>query len=254
MSQPEQFDLKVGDGIVTGVVLAADGTDRAPAVLICGDLSDGEIAPPRLVADLADALGAGGMTVVRFNRRRDDAAARASAAALVDDATTVFEWLLEREDVDAGRLGVVGIGFGTIIASCLAGRTSDINRLCLVAPLSATALATRHAGDGNNTGSAAPNARDLAPSFVESLTTLSPVEDVVVHGRTTLIVSGAADRHVSPDLALPYVNALELTDHAVTHELVAHGDHELAALEIRAVCLSRIEHFFTEMTSPAVAS
>ena len=102
-------------------------------------------------------------------------------------------------------------------------------------------------------GAAASAAESLGQELIASLAELTPVEDLAVHDRPTLILHGAVDRTVPPESALPYLHALRRADRDVSYELIAFGDHDFNLAEARTVCTARIAAFFRSMTAAPVA-
>jgi len=254
MAEQQEFEISVGEGWVRGTLRRPETAGEggpAPIVLICADPPGSVGGPSTLMDEMTAALIAGGLAVAHF-RGREGGESKPTATDLVDDASAVFRHLLLDDDLDGGRVGLLGWRMGAIIAACLAGRTDQINRICLWSPITSGDLLSRIA----KAGAAAPllNADAAGEPFIDSLAKLTPAEDLAAHDRPTLLLHGAADRIIPPSCARPFLEAAERAGRRFGQELIALADHELADPDIRAACLARVRRFFIKMEAPARAA
>ncbi len=256
MATQQQFEIKVGDGLVHGVLNIPgerSETPAAPGLLICCDMPTcGEPDEPGFLADAASALAHKGIATVRYRPRNEGATEPEQAAAAVDDASAVFRWLMMHEAIDAERVGVFARHLGSVIAACLAGRTDQINRLCLLTPYSIEEVLSR---------AAKPNGGpslfdDVSPSaaFIATLAEMKPTTAITTHGRPILVLHGAADRTIEPAAAEAYLDAIELAGLSSEHEIIALADHGFSQSDSRSMCLARICRFFSQMEGPDPSS
>jgi pimeloyl-ACP methyl ester carboxylesterase len=253
MPEPERFEIVVGEGQVRGTLQrpeTAGENGPAPIVLICADPPGSVGGPSMLMDEMTAALIDGGLAVAHF-RGREGGESKPTAEDLVDDASAVFRRLLLDDDLDGGRIGLLGWRLGAIIAACLAGRTDQINRICLWSPITSGDLLSRIAKAG--AAAALLDADAVGEPFIESLAKLTPAEDLAAHDRPTLLVHGAADRIIPPGCARPFLEAATRAGRRFEHEFIALADHELASPDIRAACLARVRRFFAKMEAPAKA-
>jgi pimeloyl-ACP methyl ester carboxylesterase len=253
MPEPQEFEIVVGEGRVRGTLQRPETAGEggpAPVVLICADPPGSLGGPATLMDEMAAALAAGGPAVAHF-RGREVGEPAPTAADLVDDASTVFRHLLLDDDLDGGRIGLLGWRLGAIFAACLAGRTDQINRICLWSPITSGDLLSRIAkGDA---GAGLLDIDAAGEPFIDSLAKLMPAEDLAAHDRPTLLLHGAADRVIPPSCAAPFLEAADRAARRFEHELIARADHELTEPDIRAACLARVRRFFVKMEAPARA-
>jgi hypothetical protein len=107
---------------------------RLPAVILVADSTaadrDGVIAGVPTTGQLAGALAAEGMLVVRYDKRGSgQSGGRSESATLTDhaeDVRGIVRWLRERRDVDRSRIAVVGHGDGAWVALLAASRDRGI--------------------------------------------------------------------------------------------------------------------------------
>jgi pimeloyl-ACP methyl ester carboxylesterase len=166
------------------------------------------------------------------------------AVESVDDAAAVFHGLAVREDLDLDHIGVLGHSLGAIVVACLARRTDQIDRVCLLAPVSADHVASRLAVESAADVATRLGGGSVPPGFFDGLETLTPAEDLAAYDRPTLIMHGAADRAVPPTSSTQYRDAILAAGHDVQHVLVAMGDRDFANETARAACLDRVSRFF----------
>jgi pimeloyl-ACP methyl ester carboxylesterase len=166
------------------------------------------------------------------------------AVESVDDAAAIFHGLALRKELDLHRIGVLGQGLGGIVVSCLARRTDQIARLCLLAPVTTGEVLSRLGTESEEELAQRLGAPVIPPGFFDGLDSLTPAVDLVTHDRPTLIVHGAADRIVPPESSLAYRDAIASAGRQVEHVLVAMGDHVFSNVSARAACLKQLTSFF----------
>lgn len=252
MPEHESFEVEVGPRKVHGIVWQPEeGAFEPPwpAVMLCRGIPGQRDYARDLFGELTTALGDAGFVVSQFESRpmTDDPAAIVDydAAQHVDEASAVFRMLALRPDLDLHRIGVIGYALGAMIAACLARRSDQIARLCLVAPTTGDELTARV----NKSGDAAAglDVDQMPHQVLDTLAELRPTDDIAAYDRPTLIVHGAIDQVIPPDDSLPYADAIEQAGHEVQRVLVALGDHEFTSPPARLACLDQIIGFFSAL-------
>ncbi len=252
MMEHESFDVEVGPRKVHGIVWQPEeGAFEPPwpAVMLCRGIPGQREYARDLFGELRTALGDAGFLVAEFESRppTDDPAAIVDydAAQHVDEASAVFRMLALRPDLDLQRIGVLGYALGAMIAACLARRSDQIARLCLVAPTTGEEVTARV----NKSGDAAAglDVDQMPHQVLDTLAELRPTDDLATYDRPTLIVHGAMDQVIPPEDSLPYTDAIEQAGHEVQRVLVAFGDHEFTSQPARSACLDQIIGFFSAL-------
>jgi dienelactone hydrolase len=233
-----------------------DAASRAiPAVLLCrGILVPGGDARG-LFDELIEALSAAGIAVAVFDHRCADLILEDfdahTAQHDVEDARAVLGWLSSHAEVDRSCVGVLGYGLGGIAATGLAA-ADQIARLCLLAATTAANLAGPMIK--SNGSPAAINPDHLPEQFLRSLEGIDSPAAATRLARPTLIIHGAADRFVSPEVSYEYLAAFQAarrpddaTASHVEHVLVARGNNTFDHSHARAVCIELVVDFFREM-------
>ncbi len=215
-----------------------------PTVLLCHGLPSLSPEAGRLHGQLTDALVGAGLAVASIAEGSTGSPGTRLAVESVDDAAAVFHGLAVREELDLNHIGVLGHSLGAIVAACLAKRTDQIDRICLLAPVTPDHVAARLAIESAADVAARLGGDTVPPGFFDGLEALTPAQDLAAFDRPTLIVHGAADRAVPPTSSTQYRDAILAAGHEVQHVLVAMGDRDFSNETARAACLDRVSQFF----------
>ena len=249
MARQEVFDIELNGTAVRGRLDFPDAVRKEdaqarPVVLLCEGLPANARAR-EFPGQITDALVDVGVAVATIVGASDAAAGARLAVESIDDAAAVFHELMLREDVDLGRVGILGHSVGCVVAACLARRTDQIAGLCLLAPCTAAHVAACAAEDADSEIASRMGAPEMLPEYFEGLDALHPVQDVAVYDRPTLIVHGAADRVAPLAVALEYRQSIEAAGHRVEFIQVALADHFFSSNPARSACLDEVTGFFS---------
>ena len=113
------------------------GQSPLASVMLCSGLPAVGAETRELYAQLIDALVAAGLAVATLTEGSVTSPGAKLAVESVDDAAAVFHGLSVRDELDLNRIGILAHSVGGITASCLARRTDQIPRICLLAPITA---------------------------------------------------------------------------------------------------------------------
>jgi uncharacterized protein len=246
MQEAETFEIQMNPGRVRGTLHRPAADPPWRTVVMCSGVHVAEEDAVAFFDDLTDRLCQGGLAVARFEARcadliLEDFHAHCSAHDF-EDAAAVHRWLIERPEIDRNHLGAIGYSLGALPASMLARRSPHLWRLCLISPTTAADISNRMIkGDGIP---AVINPEHLPAAFVPSLAGIDSAQDAAFHARPTLLLHGAADRFVPPEVSFEYVRAFEHARRPAQHILVARADHTFSTDYTRASCLDEIERFF----------
>ena len=109
-----------------GMLHLPNGSSPRPAVLMLHGLTGDKTGSHRLFVHAARAFAAHGIAAFRFDMRGNgDSEGEFQDMTLgtaVTDAQAALEWLIGQPWVDASRIGVIGLSFGGLVQSMLAGR------------------------------------------------------------------------------------------------------------------------------------
>ncbi len=249
MPRHEEFTVELEPTPVRGRLDLPDeqeGQGPLASVMLCSGLPAVGAETRELYARLIDTLVAAGLAVATMTDGSISSPGAKLAVESVDDAAAVFHGLSVRDELDLNRIGILAHSVGGITASCLARRTDQIHRICLLAPLTAHELASRLNGDTLNELATRLGGDQVPAGYFDGVDGLRPTEDLAATDRPTLIMHGAADRIAQPELSLAYRDAVASAGHQVEHVLVGRGDHLFANSAARSACLEKVTQFFAE--------
>lgn len=244
MTRREEFSVHLDGSPVRGRLdLPSAANDDKPlaVVLLCPGLPGLHAENDELHATITDTLVKSGLAVATLG---EGSSAARRAVERVDDVAALFHGLAVRDKLDLDRLGVLGHSLGGITAACLSKRTDQINRLCLLAPVTAREVSTRLGNGSAEELATRMGGTEIPGGFFDGIDTLSPTDDVAAYDRPTLILHGAADRIVPPELSVAYHDAIKAAGHQVDRVMVALGDHFFSNPMARTACLDRLRQFF----------
>ena len=131
-----------GEGIaLAGTLTLPKGEGPFPAVLLIAGSGpqdrDESLASHRPFLLIADSLTRKGIAVLRYDKRGvGKSTGNLDAATTMDlaaDAKAALAFLKSRKEIDGSRIGLIGHSEGAIIAPYLAGHSSDVKWLVLLA-------------------------------------------------------------------------------------------------------------------------
>jgi pimeloyl-ACP methyl ester carboxylesterase len=247
MPRHEQFTVELDSTPVHGRLDLPDepeGQGPLASVLLCSGLPAVGPKTGELYDQLIDALLGAGLAVATMTGGSISSPGAKLAVESVDDAAAVFHGLSVRDELDLGRISILAHSLGGITASCLARRTDQIHRICLLAPITAHEVASRLAGDSDDELATRLGGDGVPSGYFDGIEALRPTEDLAATDRPTLIMHGAADRIAQPELSLAYRDAVASAGHQVEHVLVGRGDHLFTNSAARSACMDKVASFF----------
>lgn len=257
MADTEKMEIDLKGGTVRGTLHVPDRSnpdEALPAVLICRGVHVHADSAQPFFDDLAGALSANGTAVLLFDHRCADLILEDyDAHTATDDAwdaQTAFNWLRKRPEIDPLRIGVIGYSLGAIAAAALAGQNREIHRLCLLAAAPVHFVVRTMGNTAEGAGQLA--AERLPASYVPSLASIDSAKDLSSFEHPILLLHGAADRLVPPEVSLEFLKALSPRQNQVEHVLIARADHVFSNADARETCVTHVARFFGAM-APANA-
>ena len=132
--QEEQVSIPVEDFQLAGTLSMPKNAKKVPAVILITGSGpqnrDSDILGFKMFAQIAEALNAQGIAVLRCDDRGVGAStgslAEATTAHLVQDTWALFRYLQTRPEIDPKRIGLYGHSEGAAIASILAAYHPEI--------------------------------------------------------------------------------------------------------------------------------
>lgn len=257
-SLPETpITFTVDDEQVVGIWHSANAPfEAAPAVVCCHGFTGHKAECQRLFVQLARALAAHGIGVLRFDfRGSGDSAGEfrdMTVSREVADAQAALAYVQSRPDVDPGYLALLGFSLGGLVAALTAAEHPGLRALVLWNPVGRPARLVERLGAEDLARIEQPDGIvdfggwAVGAPFFQEMRTLDPLPKVAVPGTTpVLVVTGEADASVPMTEGQTYVEALRAVGREVTaHNVRAAGHtfntlaHQREAIEVTAVWLS----------------
>lgn len=235
-----------------------DSPQPVPAVVLCHGFTGHRGEAHFLFVEAARAFAEAGIAALRFDFRGSGESTMAFSQMTIEteiaDAEAALEYLRQRPEVNAERIGVLGLSMGGAVAACLAGRDAATHggrgRIAalvlwaavarfdgLLARLSAPETAPLLLPDGTrDIGGLA-----VGPGLIESLGRTSPVEEVAAYAGPALIVHGTNDQAVPVSHADEYKRVLG--DRAQLH-LIEGADHVFTSIPWQSEAIQVTAEFF----------
>jgi phosphoribosylformylglycinamidine cyclo-ligase len=234
MERPVTFESE-GQQVV-GMFHTPDGSPKAPAVVLChgftGNKSESHFVFVKLARSLADA----GMATLRFDFRgsgdSEGSFEEMTISGEIADAMNAVEFLAEQPEVDADRIGVLGLSLGGCVAACVTGRSPLVKATILWAPLhdpdvfnerlSPTPTSFPHEFSGGML---------LGKPFVDELPDIDPLVEIRGAQGSVLILHGSADETLRVAWSDAYVSSLTEAGVPFESEIVEGADHTFARID-----------------------
>lgn len=251
MASQQQFTIELDATPVRGRLNLPDQPQDGgllSSVILCPGLPAVGDETGDLYGRLTDALVEAGLAVATLTEGSMTADGARLAVNAVDDAAAIFHDLSVRDGLDLNRIGILGHSIGGITASCLAKRTDQVHKVCLLAPITAHEVTSRLNGETDDELATRLGGKRVPPGFFDGLDTLRPTEALALYDRPTLIMHGAADHIAQPELSLAYRDAITAAGHQVEHMLIAMGNHFFSNPAARSACLELVTRFFAQST------
>lgn len=183
---------------------AAPGGRRPAAVLYHGFMAAKHQPPHRIFVQLSEALARAGIVSLRVDLPgRGDSEGDSIDITVEGDlgaARGAIDALAARPEVDASRIGLVGISWGGVLAAILAGRDARVACAALWSSAPAEAMAWRptlHDVDGRRAADVFGNL--VGEQFYAGLAQLRPLDDLCRTHAPVLMVYGSQDEEVPAD-------------------------------------------------------
>lgn len=219
-----QVAFTSGDEQIFGVLHLPERRPAA-AVIMCHGFTGSKSEAHRLFVKAARDFASHGLAALRFDFRGSGDSAGdfrdMTVTREIEDAGAALDHLASRPEVDASRLGVLGLSLGGCVAACLAGREARVAcqaRVACRARISALVLWAAVAHPGRMAARLGPafgtgevldmDGWGLGKGFIEDVPHIRPLAEVARYAGPSLVVHGGSDETVPPSDATDYRMAL----------------------------------------------
>jgi len=185
----------------------------APGLIMCHGFTGHKAETHRLFVDTAREFCRHGLAVLRFDFRGSGDSAgefrEMTVSREIADARAALDFLASRSEVDAGRLGVLGLSLGGCVAACVAGREERVRALVLWAAVAhLSRLHQRLTPEFASKDVLDMQGWALGRPFLEDLQQVDPLAEVRKYNGPSLVVHGTEDQSVLPSDGSDYRVAL----------------------------------------------
>lgn len=236
-----------------GFLHVPEGAGPHPAVALLHGFGGNHMEPRAIFTRTARRLASSGITALRFDFRgsgdSEGAFRDASIESEVSDARTGLRFLGEQPEVDAERLGLVGLSLGGMIAARTAGEGRHVRALVLWSPVAhlgelfATEATEERARELLSEGYVDFGGLEVGMDLVRQATETDPVAALDGYADPVLVIHGTADELVPAEHGQRYKAALG--DRADL-ELVEGADHVYSAVPWERQVMERTTAWLTE--------
>lgn len=218
----EQFHWLENEGMrIAAMVHVPGGEGPHPAVLLLHGFTGDRVESHFLFVKAARSLADAGFVALRFDFRGSGESEGhfrdVTVESEVSDALAALDWLAARENVDAGRIALLGLSMGGCIASIVAGQDRRVKALALWAavadPQGLFVELSRNTPLPPPLGPQPDGTVDVGghlvgPEFFRTLPEAKPLDALKGYTGPALIVHGTHDPTVPPDHARMYAGVL----------------------------------------------
>ncbi len=242
-----QVAFESGGDQVFGVLHLPEG-GAAPGIIMCHGFTGHKAETHRLFVDAARDFQRHGLAVLRFDFRgsgdsggefRDMTVSRE-----IEDAGAALDYFSFRPEVDAARVGVLGLSLGGCVAACLAGRDDRVRALALWAAVAHP----EHIRDRLAPNFGSGDVLDmegwaLGRAFLADVSDIRPLHEVGSYQGPSLVMHGTADESVPPSDASDY--RVALGERCRAH-MVEGADHVFSSLKFKSQVIALSREFLCE--------
>jgi len=242
MERPVTFENQ-GQQIV-GILHMPERETPAPGVVLCHGFTGTKSEAHWIFVKLARRLAAEGMAVLRFDfRGSGDSAGEFKDVTIsgeVSDARRAVEFLAEQPGVERTRLGIVGLSLGGCVAASVAGESPLIGATVLWAPVhDPDVVFARFLPEHVAFPHEFAPGMLLGRAFVDELPHIDPVATLTKTRGPVLILHGANDQSLPPDLSTSYAEALKAAGVPCEREVIEGADHTFSGVKDEQIVIER---------------
>lgn len=225
---------------VVGMFHLPDGEGPFPAVAFFHGFTGSKTEAHRLFVQTARGLAGAGIASLRIDfRGSGDSAGEFSQMTVsseVADARAALRYLRRRREVDASRIGILGMSMGGMVTTLAAVDETDVRAIVLWNPVAnPKALRDRRYTEQSQSQLASMGVVDwfgwaVGAKFIEELGTADPLSAAVRVTAPTLIVVATEDETVPREEGESYLRVREGAGLPGALHLVEGADHTFSTL------------------------
>ncbi|MFN4179630.1 MAG: alpha/beta hydrolase family protein [Armatimonadota bacterium] len=228
--------FRVEGQAVYGMMHLPEDKGKFPAVALCHGFTGNRIEAHRLFVKMARMLAASGIAALRFDFRGSGESEgdfeQVTVSGEITDALAALDFLRKQPEIDADRIGLLGLSLGGCVATCTAARDGKVKALVLWAAVAdLKGLSERMPPEARESldkqGWIDFGGWKVSKAFYEDAAKIDPLREALRYDGAVLIVHGANDPVVPVDHAHRYHAAFQCTKRL---HIVPEADHTFARL------------------------
>lgn len=241
---------------VVGIWHRPAGAGPFPAVLLLHGFTGHKGEAHRLFVQAARALAAGGMAALRIDFRGSGDSAgefhEMTIAGELADARAALRFLRDLPDVDAGRIGVLGMSMGGMVTAFLLAEEPALRAAVLWNPvgnpkrLRDDRYTPEKKSQLETTGVVDLDGWPVGAPFIVELGTLDPLRAIVKAACPVLVIQADRDETVPLSEGEGYLDALRAAGREVALHIVRGADHTFNSLAWTREVVGRSQSWFAE--------
>ena len=233
-----------------------DNKSASPAVILCHGFTGHKIEAHFLFVTIARYLQSKGIAVLRFDfagsGESDGEFSDVTISGEVDDASAALDYLIGRNDVDSGRIGLAGLSLGGGVAALLAERRKDdVQALALLSAVASPARIISFIRTGKfetqlaNWGYLDFGGLKVSRKFLQDAEHHDPAGAIAQFPKPVLIVHGDEDNTVPLSEAQTFQQARNQSSAPTQVEIIKGATHTYSTLEHTETVCRLLGEFFT---------
>ena len=213
---------------------------RVPAVVMMHGFTGTKVESHRMFVKMARILCGAGIAVLRFDfRGSGDSAGNFSSMTIsgeIQDARAAMRFMRARKEVDPGRVGVLGLSMGGMVAALLMGEDQRIPVAALWGAVSdpqyqvAQKMTPESRKQLKQMGCADYGGLAVGQCFFDDIVKHEPLKVIQRTKAAVLVVHGGEDETVPVKASADYEKALKKAGRAVIRHVVRGASHTFSAL------------------------
>lgn len=245
------------NGTLRGTLHLREGGRPAPGVVMLHGFTGQRIESGFLFVQASRALETAGLASLRFDfhgsGESDGTFDEMTASTEQADAAAAIDFFKGLPEIDAARLGLLGISFGGMHTACTLGARTDLRAGVLWSAVGnciqlwRQRLTPEDREMLDDRGWLDRAGLRLGKAFFDDLPRHKPYDAVARYGGPVLVVHGTDDQSVPLGDAEEYVRVLEARTRAATdHLFVPGGNHVFANWDHRQAVFGKTVAWFRE--------
>jgi len=226
----------------------------APGIVMCHGFTGQRMEAHFLFVKAARELCAMGLNVLRFDFRgsgeSDGRFRDMTVSREIEDALQALHAMRAEPTVDAGRVGLIGLSLGGLVAACTAARDGDVKALVLWSAVADMGEIVRERWEMPSEPGAGGReyyehgSHEIGAEFLRDAMRVKPLEEIAAYDGPVLVVHGDADQSVPLDHAHRYTRAIP-SDQAQLI-VVEGGDHTFSTVALEKKVIGATAAFLKE--------